>query len=92
MGATNRLSGTHCPRGHEYGGANALAHGKTRECRACKNLRRREARRASQEAMEASLQALYDDPAIVNAMELLKSHGITGRRFDQLQALIREAK
>ena len=30
------------------------------------------------------LQALYDDPAVVNAMAVLKEHAITGEQYEQL--------
>ena len=46
-GAQFQLSKTHCPAGHEYGGANLLYenNGRARRCRACKNARQRRAKK-----------------------------------------------
>jgi hypothetical protein len=32
----------------------------------------------------SEIQALYDDPAVVNAMDVLRAHGITGEQYNQL--------
>lgn len=51
VAAIERLSITHCPRGHEYSASNTRMHHGSRECRACDAGRQRDRRRRIRESL-----------------------------------------